>query len=240
MPAGPCKRRTISYLCAQWMDPPGMSLEEALGLCLKSCPNVRDTRMPLRSMKAEVRHRQLKRHGTVGLHVAAWTEGESASIVPHGANGSAADLDKRTPDDTRDFLDGDGMVLVSGDHCLLMPSGLHSKALEQYLRNLLQHGRESCGASIPNNIERFELLAVADADVAEQINREGVKKIDLNVSQYPETAREIEDRRLTITQRIGRTILETLIADEDHLEIHTGTGQRIRRGQLLLPGAIGH
>ncbi len=63
------------------------------------------------------------------------------------------------------------MVLVADDHCLLMPSGLHPKAIELCLRNLLQHGRDMCGAAIPGNIDRFELLAVANADVAEQINR---------------------------------------------------------------------
>ena len=214
----------------------------------------------------------------VYLHVAAWTDGEPVSIVPHGVAGDAADLDERVPDDTWDYLDGDGMVLVSGDHCLLMPSGLHPRALELYLRSLLQHGRDVRGAAIPNNMDRFELLAVADAEVALQINREGVKKIDLNVSQYLETARELEEHRLTITQRIGRAILENLVADEekrrqieeadnvkarlviscdtrraglepgdlapiatdiaeedeDHIEIYTGTGQRIRHGQLVL------
>lgn len=278
MPVGGYKRRTISYSRAHWLNPPKVSLEEALRRCLKSCRYVGDTRIPLRGMEAEIRHRQLKRRGTVGLHIAAWTKGESASIVPHGANGSAADLDESAPDDTWDFLDGDGMVLVSGDHCLLMPSGLHPKALELYLRNLLQHGRKLRGRAIPKDIESFELLAVADADVAKQINREGVKKIDLNVSQYLETSRELERHRHTALQRMGRAIVETLIADEerrqqieeadnvkarlviscdtrraglrpddlalvatdlvaedeDCLEIYTGTGKRIRRGQLVL------
>ena len=277
MPEVQDKRRTISYSRARWMNPPGMSLETAIRQCLGSCPNVDDTRLPLRNMEAEVRHRRLAR-GMVYLHVAAWTGGEPASIVPHGVAGDAADLDESVPDDAWDYLDGDGMVLVSEDHCVLMPSGLHPTALELYLRNLLQHGRAARGAAIPNNMDRFELLAVADADVARQINREGVKRIDLNVSQYLETGRELEEHRLTITQRIGRAIVENLVADEekrrqieeadnvqarlviscdtrraglepddlapiatdiaeednDHLEILTGTGQRIRRGQLVL------
>ena len=212
MPVAQHRKRTISYSRARWMNLPGMSLEAALRLCLGNCPDVADTRLPLRNMNAEVRHRQLT-HGGVRLHIAAWTEGEPASIVPHDVAGDAADLDERVPDDTWDFLDGDGMVLISEDHCLLMPSGLHPKALELYLRNLLQHGRETCRVAIPSNMERFELLAVADADITQQINREGVKKIDLNVSQYLETARELEDHRLTITQRIGRAILAQLIRE---------------------------
>ncbi len=154
MPVAPHRRRTISYSRARWMNAPGMSLEAALRLCLENCPDVDATRLPLRNMNAELRHRRLN-HGAVYLHIAAWTEGEPASIVPHDVVGDEADLDERAPDDTWDFLDGDGMVLVADDHCLLMPSGLHPKALELYLRNLLQHGREICRAAIPNNIGNY-------------------------------------------------------------------------------------
>ena len=80
-------------------------------------------------MNAELRHRRLNR-GAVYLHIAAWAEGEPASTVPRDVAGDTADLDERATDDALDFLDGDGMVLVSGDHCLMMPSGLHPKALE--------------------------------------------------------------------------------------------------------------
>ena len=233
MPVTRDKRRTISYSRAQWVNPPGISLEAAIRQCLGSCPNVDDTRLPLRNMNAEARHRRLTR-GMVYLHVAAWTDGEPVSIVPHGVAGDAADLDERVPDDTWDYLDGDGMVLVSGDHCLLMPSGLHPRALELYLRSLLQHGRDVRGAAIPNNMDRFELLAVADAEVALQINREGVKKIDLNVSQYLETARELEEHRLTITQRIGRAILENLVADEEkRRQIEEADNVKARLGYFL-------
>ena len=277
MPKSISKQRTISYFRARWEADPELSLEGALKACLNACLSVDSTQIELRTMLAELRHRRLTRD-TVYLHVAAWTQGESASIVPHAARGDAADLGERAPDEDWDFLDGDGMVLVSGDHCLLMPSGLHPKTLELYVRYLLRHGREECGADIPDDIDRFELLAVANAEVTEQIQRDGVKKFHLNVGQYLETAVTQVEEHLTIRQRIGRAILDSLVADEDdrrmieeaenvqarliiscdkrrpglepdslasiaqkivdeeedQIEIETGAGQRIQRGQLVL------
>ncbi len=99
MYAAPRGRRTISYSRARWMSAPGMSLETALRLCLENCPDVDATRLTLRNMNAELRHRRLN-HDAVYLHMAAWTEGGPASIVPHDVIGDAADLDERAPDDT--------------------------------------------------------------------------------------------------------------------------------------------
>lgn len=147
-------QRTISYLRAQWMNPPDTTLEQALRVCLRRCPSVGDTQLPLRNMTAELRHRRLRRNW-ICLHVAAWTEREPASIVPHGARGAEADLDANMPGAAWDYLDGDGMVLISDDHCLLMPSGLHPKSIEHYIQLLLEYGRDECGARIPDHIERF-------------------------------------------------------------------------------------
>ncbi len=281
MANGHNRQRTISYLRAQWAVPPDTSLELALKTCLMSFPDREDTRLPLRDMHAEVRHRRLTRR-RVYLHVAAWTEGEPASIVPHGVLGNEADLDQSVPDDAWDYLDGDGMIFVSENHCLLMPSGLRSQTLELYLRSLLERGRDEYDAQIPEHIESFELVPVADERVVQQIRRQGVKRIGLNLGQYLETARQHDDGRSTIVQRIGAAILENLvlrpedrqrieaaenvhaklvitcdtrragiapedliavaanIADEseDDVEIETGTGQRIKRGQVLLKKTV--
>ena len=109
------------------------------------------------------------------------------SIVPHAANGMDADLGERHPDEGWDFLDGDGMVLVFGNHCLIMPSGLHPKSLERYLRQFLKVCHENEGVDILDKSDRFDLLPVADSEVTKQIQNEGVKRISLNVGQYLET-----------------------------------------------------
>lgn len=277
MPKSQKKQRTISYLRATWARSPGMSLQEALGRCTEQLPDLHDTRLPLRDGHAEVRHWDLNRRW-VRLHVAAWTDGEPASTVPHTAN----DLQIQIPDESWDYLDGDGMMLVSGDHCLLMPSRLHPKSLERYVQLLLAHGRDERGAGIPEHIESFELLPVANEQIVRQIRRQGVKKINLNVGQYMETARRHEDTQPTIIRQLGRAILETLLdreedrrqieeaanvqarliitcdtrrpgiqpedltrvaagiaaENEQDIEIETGTGQRIKQGQVVLKKSV--
>lgn len=276
MPRAQSKQRTISYLRASWAREPLVSLELALSRALRAMPDTADTRIPLRDMHAEVRHRSLRRW--VRLHVAAWTDGQSASIVPHAVPAAEADLDELAPDEDWDYLDGDGMILVSDMHCLLMPSGLHPKSIERYMQLLLAHARDVHGADIPEHTESFELVPVANDNVVRQMRREGVKRFHLNLGQYLETARDAQDEHMTIVERLGRDIFESLvtreadrrkieeadnvhaklvitcdsrragiepddltpiaraIADEseDDILIETGTGQRIKRGQVVL------
>lgn len=277
MPKSQNKQRTISYSRAAWARTQTMSLQEALKRCLEHLPGLHDTRLQLRDGHAEVRHRDLSRRW-VRLHVAAWTDGEPASTVPHAGN----DLQIQLPDESWDYLDGDGMMLVSDDHCLLMPSGLHPKSLERYVQLLLAHGRDEHDAGIPEHIESFELLPVANEQIVRQIRRQGVKKINLNVGQYLETARRHDDTGSTIIERVGRAVLENLLTreedrrrieeaanvqarliitcdtrrpgiqpddltpiatdiaaeNEQDIEIETGTGQRIKQGQVVLKKSV--
>lgn len=277
MPKSQKKQRTISYLRATWARPSGISLQEALKRCREPLPSLHDTRLQLRDGHAEVRHWDVNRRW-VRLHVAAWTDGEPASTVPHAGN----DLQIQLPDESWDYLDGDGMMLVSDDHCLLMPSGLHPKSLERYVQLLLAHGRDEHEAGIPEHIESFGLVPVANEQIVRQIRRQGVKKINLNVGQYLETTRRHDDTGPTIIKRIGRAILENLLEreedrrrieeaanvqarliitcdtrrpgiepealtsiaagiaaeNEQDIEIETGTGQRIKQGQVVLKKSV--
>ena len=262
----PTRQRTISYLRAVWDPEADVTLEEALTDELAGRPTAPDTRIDLGDRSGEVRHRHL---GTAGvrLHVAVWTAGEEASTVPH-TGVAQADLAVEPPAEDWDYLNGDGMVLVKEDHCLLMPSGLAAPTLQRYLSQLLE------GAG------RFHLRAIGNAPILQQIRQEGVKRIDLDVSQYMETAQEGGEQHATILQRVGRAILASLIErDEDRraieeadnvharlvinldtrqssglsaeelgsmlaplseeeqddgLTIETGSGQRFKRGQLVL------
>ena len=101
------------------------------------------------------------------------------------------------------------MVLVSADHYLSMSSGLHPKSIEQYVRTLL-------GTQGQQATTNFALYQVADQDVIRRVNREGVKKIDLNIGQYLETAlAEPAHGRRTIVERLGRDVLLDLVAQDD-------------------------
>ena len=278
MPGTPDKSRTISYLRAGWMRPPDMSLQVALRAALDSLPTTFDTRLPLRDMEAEVLHRRPRRR-SLSMHIAAWTDREPASTVPHAPNAAESDLNERRPGRNWDYLDGDGMVFVSDDHCLLMPSGLHPRLLERYLQNLLAYARDECDAPIPDHFETFELMPVADEAIVRRMRRQGVKRIHMNLGQYLETAR---DDDAPIVQRLGRAVFETLLTREedrrriqeaenvnarlvitcdgrrsgiepedlvplagqlaeesqDDIQIETGTGEKIRRGEVLLRKSV--
>ena len=187
--------------------------------CLNGLPNTSDTRQPLKGGQAEVRHRQLS-SGHVCIHVASWTDREDVSTVPHALNAPQADLSSQPPGDNWDYLDGDGMMLVSANHCLFMPNGLYSKTLEGYTKTLLDWAREK-RINLPNWIGRFVLVPVADAEMIQKVYEQGVKKLQLNIGQYLETARERDDSRpKRIIENLGMDILMDLISkDEDRQKV---------------------
>lgn len=189
--------------------PVGYTLQSALAACLNALPDAVQTRLPLRTGHAEVRHRH-DRPQDVRLHIAAWTDNEAMSTVPDVPIGAVADLSSEPAGQDWDYLDGDGMVLVSANHYLSMSSGLHQKTIEQYVRSLLgDHGQQ--GETL------FALYPVADQEVVRRVRRQGgVKKIDLNIGQYMETARhETDHERKTIVEKLGRDVILDLIAEDD-------------------------
>lgn len=215
------KQRTISYLRAVW--PQGITVPMTLESCLRDCsqrfPNADDSRLSLADGVAEIRHRE-DRTGYLFLHIASWTEGEEASIVPHPPATPAADLSAQKPGVDWDYLNGDGMVLVSSDHCFLMPSSLHPKSIERYLRSLIAATRTS-GIPIPDEMDRFDLISVANDRTVKEVSSKGVKKIHLNFGQYMETAKEhTYTESDSIVKRLGREVLSILVhSDEDRRRI---------------------
>ena len=267
----PDKQRTISYMRAVWpAEDYDDTLQEALESCLQLVP---DTQVDLRDGRAEVRHRMSGAPPSrLFLHVAAWTEGEPMSTVPHGR--ASGDLDAQAPGDDFDFLDGDGMFLISRNDCLVTPSGLHPKTMEQYLRNLLARG-----GSPFERARMFQLLPIADSRVLPTLRDEGIKAVDLSFGQYMATATAPETRPETLIERLGLDVVLDLFTREedrrrlaeaenvtaklvvrldtrkkgltpeefspmaqqiaenspdDAVELVTNTGQRIRRGALVL------
>jgi hypothetical protein len=175
---------------------------------------VRATAFPIGAGTAAVRHREATPRA-VYLHIAAWTEGEAASTVPHLLEGQPeVDLGSLVPDADWDYLDGDGMVLVSDNHCLVMPSGMRTASIQRYLQRLLESAIDG-GEGIPKEMDRFLLLPIANERVAEQVRREGVKQVHLNVGQYMETAVVGADSTTNIVRKIGRDILNLVFDREE-------------------------
>ena len=212
-------QRTISYLRAVWPQsetvPP--LLQEVLDGCLSSMPNVRDTCIPFRDGHAEIRHRR-RAHNKLFLHIACWTDGQPVSVVPHLDDSPDADLSRQYPADGSDYLDGDGMVLVRGNHCMLMPSGMHAKGVERYLRDCVEHVM-STNASLHRDGAEFVLRPIADpAAVRRILEQGGAKRVGLNISRYMRSAMydERRTRNNTVMGSLGSSVLDALFLS-DHL-----------------------
>ena len=213
----PTKGRTIYYERAVWPEATEVTLQDAVNACLAVRPNANDTCLSLRDGHAEVRHRRQTGDGLY-LHIAAWMDQESMSTVPHPSPAQpSADLDEQRPGTDWDFLDGDGMVLICGNHCLTMPSGLHRASIARFLRTLISAGRDEGSLARSHPVD-FELLPIANPDVARRVAEQGVKRLHFDVGQFFETAREHDDRqRRTIVQQLGANIkatLKSLITDD--------------------------
>ena len=205
-------QRTITYNRADWPMPMTATLQAAIAACLAERPDATQTRLPLRTGLAEVRHRAIHTQ-KVQLHIAAWTPDEAMSTVPNVPIGPTADLSSEPPGGDWDYLGGDGMVLISENHYLSMSSGLHQKSIEQYIRNLL--------GSQPGDHEdaaQFQLYAVTNTQIIREIQRQGgPKKINLNIGQYRETDLG-QSERATIIERLGRDMLLNLVAEDETRE----------------------
>ena len=111
------------------------------------------------------------------------------------------------------------MMLMEGNHCLLMPSGLHPKSMQRYLIELLEHALAQ-DVQIPEEVGGIRFLPIADPDTIDQVYREGgIKRIDMNVGRYLETSRDYEEQHETIVKKLGRSVAELFTDDETRRRI---------------------
>lgn len=185
--------RTVSYARPAWNEAPSRTLEDLVRSCLEGHQGPRSTRMSTGDVHSEVLYRQPPPPSPrVLLHMVRWTVGEAITLVTHAANGGRAGLDTQGPPPNSEFLDGDAMVLLKDDHVLMMPSpGFSGKAIERYIRDLLDRAVKD--GTIPDDpaLPEFEIVPVVNPIVAAQIRREGVKMIELGLGSYRETVRSV-------------------------------------------------
>ena len=145
-----------------------------------------------------------------------------ASTVPNAAiDPPDADLATEPPGVDWDYLGGDGMMMVSGNHCLVVPSGITQQSMEGYIKNLFRLSRGQ-DANLPEWAENFSLVPIANDEAMQLLFDQGVTKISLDFGQYLETARNREEARQgrNIFQRLGLDVLMNLVErDEDRRQI---------------------
>lgn len=192
------KSKTLSYRRSVFLSPGGTeTLQHLITSARKKLGG--GYRIPAVDEHPAIEERHYKTETNVGifLHIAAFTPGEEASIVPHDNNG---DLATTPPPDNSDFMDGDIMALVAGNDVVLCSNSLHEKQLERYIAKLL----DLSGLNGPQQI--FELSKAANVDRIKMIQKAGVKEIWLDSTFYE--ASFIHDETETIRKKLTGKLMD--------------------------------
>lgn len=110
------------------------------------------------------------RNGLVLVHVAQYVPRGSTSLVPLPSTEPASDTRELAPPGNTNFLRGDIMFLVAGDHLLMCPSGAREAVIGAYLESASEK------LDLGSWAAQCSLEPVADISKIRLIRTEGVKK----------------------------------------------------------------
>ncbi len=252
-------RRTITCLIAERereREREGSdTLEQSLKNWLDTVESEYDTIFELGDSALQTRHWRATEIG-VRLHIAAWTEGQKVSTVPH----KGADLGVIPPGKDYNYLSGDGMVLVKSNYCLLMPSGLSGSVLRIYLKHIDRsfHIAERADPSVwrqivsQNGAKKIIFdLALAENELSTGVSEGFGAAFLKSLVALPDERQAIQEAdnvraslQITVnTRRRGGIAVEDFGAavapqlgedDERAIRIETGGGQIFDHGKLIL------
>lgn len=199
------RAKTISYRKAEFLIPSEKTLETHLMEAHGLFPLVSQRRIevPGQPILECLKHTYHKDFG-VYLHIAAYTPGEHASVIPKVTNGPQENVATTPPPDDSEFMDGDIMMMVAGNDVLLCGSSLHEKKAERYMIGIIE------SAGLDQNTPKFALCKRADVDKMRLIQAQGVKSIDLDVSVFDATIEYIE--RKSVCKKFGGAVADTIKA----------------------------
>ena len=226
------RNRTIRYERPHWQEDydGAMTLSQAVQKCLNAMPNTIDTRIDLSDNRfCETRHRSPRGSSNVLLHVAFWTERQSASTVPHSSKPTPeADLDELAPGRDYDFLDVDGSILLSDDHCLMAHGGPNVGPLRWYLFQIIARAIHQKKVSLPRAMSAFEFVNVANPDVISQFKRDPLKEIRLGIGQYHEEVMRSLGEEPNTSQRLRKAMAKVLIPESEEIRHVAQTASTLR------------
>ncbi len=194
------KTRTLSYRRAIFLAPEAdKTLADYLTKAKKKIPGLIKFTYDSGLVLEERHHRHKPEVGHF-LHIVAYTPGEQASIVPH----IPGDLCTAPPPEEADFLDGDIMVLIAGNHVTICANSLHEKKVERFLDKYFEV------AAIESVSRHFNLSKVANINKIKMIEKQGVKEISLDASLFDASIQYSE--RTTIRKKLGGALLDEVKA----------------------------
>jgi hypothetical protein len=210
------RERTVSYRLAEYFSTRSntKTLEDYVKSAFKKLPNPESWSFRIAGQFfLEGRHKQHSKSVGYFIHIAAFTEGESASVVPSYKKEPGGDLSTLSPPEDVEFLDGDLMFLVSGNHVIICGSNLH----ETYAQHFLEHLFDA--ANLGDDSWKFTLVKKANIDKVRLIQKQGVDQINLDASLYDTTLDHQE--RTSLQRKIGGRLWDEIAAvfsDDERLQ----------------------
>lgn len=199
------KNKTLSYRRAEFLTTVERTLEEYLAEAHTRLSDIAQRRVEIPGHPTlECRKHLHQKNLGVLLHIAAYTPGEHASVVPRVRGVTAGDIGTAPPPDNCEFMDGDIMALVAGDHVLLCATNLHEKRAERYMSGIIE------AAGLERPATNFCLGRKANVDKVKLIQAQGVKAVNLDVSLFDATLEHAE--RTTIKKRVSGVLMDEIKA----------------------------
>lgn len=197
--------KTLAYRRAHFLVEGTGPLEQHLIEAHKRLPNIENRTIGEgNQIVLECRNFSHKPDFGVFLHIAAYTPGEQASVVRRVHGVSSGELETAAAPEGCEFMDGDTMIFVAGDHVLLCSSTLHEKQSERYLTRIVD------AAKIATHAGNFELSKVANIDKVKLLKKQGVKSINLNSTLYSASLDHLE--RTTVSKSLAGGIADQVLA----------------------------
>ncbi len=168
------RERTLSFRRVEWPVPSAATLSQLVAATLAPREKPFETQLSRPDgSNWQVRNRSGDASELL-IHVVAYVPGEQASTVPLAVD--ATDLGRASPPEDQEFLEGDAMMLIKGDDVVLCVSAVQERSLIDYVRALLST------SGFDAQSKQFSLQKHANRDVINQLLKEGVRKVRLNVT----------------------------------------------------------
>jgi hypothetical protein len=209
------RSKTLLYLRAKFASDEAKSLGHYLNAAHKKTPNIEQRKFIIDDQEVTGCHFRRIKNGKHYLHIAVSTPGESTSLVPKSTGVKEVDLETFPPPEGKDFMDGDLMLLVDGNHVLFCSTGAHIKKARQYMKAIFDH------TSQPDESMVFDLAKVADVDKINLIRESGVKSLRLGAGLYKATLDHEERRVASVRKKVLTAVwseVEDLFADDEELK----------------------
>lgn len=197
--------KTLSYRRVKFLTEGNDSLESLLITAHQSRPNIEDRTITQENQVVlECRNFHRKPGSGVFLHIAAYIPGEHASVVRRVSGVPSGGLETAPPPEGYEFMDGDTMLFVAGDHVIVCSSTLHERQAERYLTQIIDL------AEIAPHAGNFSLTKIANIDKVRVLNTQGVKSINFNSSLYSASIDHLE--RTTVNKSLMGEIADKILA----------------------------